>query len=39
MLKMVEKKKKVEVFEHQILRDVIMNKEGGNMANSFEGKI
>ena len=38
MLKMVKRRKKVELFEHQILREVIKNEEGGNMANSFEEK-
>ena len=38
MLKMVKKRKKVEPFEHQILREVIKKEEGGNMANSFEDK-
>ena len=38
MLKVVKKRKKVETFEHQILRDVIKREEGDVMAANFEEK-
>ena len=33
-----KKRKRVEPFEQQILREVIKKEEGENMANSFEGR-
>ena len=38
MLKMVKKRKRVEPFEQQILREVIKKEEGENMADKFEEK-
>ena len=38
MLKTVKKRKRVEPFEHQILRKVIKKEEGEKMADVYEEK-